>query len=90
MGTPSTFLLLKIAGQLTIFVHQMIIPTCPKRPQARQISSLLRQMLPPLRQMSPQARQMSPPLRQMSPQARHMRPPLRQMRSPTRQTNRTV
>ena len=59
MGTPSTFLLLKIAGQLTIFVHQMIIPTYPMRPQACQISSLLRQM-------SPQARQMSPPLRRMN------------------------
>ena len=79
MGTPSTFLLLKIAGQLTIFVHQMIIPTCPKRPQARQISSLLRQMLPPLRQMSPQARHMRPPLRQMCPQARQTNRNVRQL-----------
>ena len=79
MGTPSTFLLLKIAGQLTIFVHQMIIPTYPMRPQACQISSLLRQMLPPLRQMSPQARQMSPPLRQMCPQARQTNRNVRQL-----------
>ena len=72
MGTPSTFLLLKIAGQLTIFVHQMIIPTYPMRPQACQISSLLRQM-------SPQARHMRPPLRQMCPQARQTNRNVRQL-----------